>query len=553
MVYKREHWPENRMDYRIHVAYRVIIVCCIIFVAFLFCTFRRSIDTQGEQENFQVLETIKEEKVENPDAELGYQMEYTYRLPNISGNYRTLVFYSSYNNVVVKYKGRVVYSMFGPKPGYVIRTSTHSWNHVTFETGDGGKYVTICLIPDYEGIATEPEEVLFGESDKIVRSYMVQDLPSMILSIIAVLIGIVFLVYCILTWKNEELDRNLVMLGVFAICVGLWKMTDSRALSAIIPNSPTLFEIPFFCLSLAPFAFVAYSKFLFKREDHKVWNTLEIIQLLGTTSILLLQIFGIYEFRQTLIVTHVIIILSVLVFIYEIFREHLVYGINKTLRFNVIYLLLCLGGSLWDMVSYYMSQGKSHKMISGITCFVIYIFSMGYFSASKARRLMIEGTRAKEFARLAFLDPLTDIQNRMAYNRYISRDDISLEHLAIAAFDLNDLKKCNDTLGHEKGDIYIKTMAKILEDVFSGVGQAYRMGGDEFTVLVPKAHEEMMENLVLRVSEELKEENKNYPEIHMEVAYGYAIYDSSCDSGIDDISRRADGFMYEKKFSMKQD
>ncbi|MCR4675401.1 MAG: GGDEF domain-containing protein [Lachnospiraceae bacterium] len=547
----KNRWPENKTEYIIYTAYRIILLACVIFLVFLFCTFRRSIDKAEAPENFQELHYIKEEKVADNRCRLGYAMEYTYELPEISGNYRTLVFYSSYNNVVVSFEGKDLYTMFGPKKGYMIWTSTHSWNHVTFEGEDSGKYVTIRLIPDYEGIATEPEEVLFGEADIINRYYVMQDMPSIILSLVAILIGIAFLVYCFINWKNEELEKNIIMLGIFAICVGFWKLTDSRALSVLIPNCPTLFEIPFFCLSLAPFAFIGYAKYLFEREDKKAWNALQIIQVFATIVVLILQITGIYEFRQSLIITHGVIFLTVLVFIYEIIREYFAVGINKNLKFNVVFSLICMSGSVLDIAAYYITSGKSHHMVFGISCFVIYIFSMGYFSATKAKHLMIEGAKAKEYARLAYQDPLTGIQNRMAYNHFIEYNNYELEHMAVIALDLNDLKKCNDTLGHEMGDVYIKTMAKILESTFQGIGVPYRMGGDEFLVLVPNAREEQLERLSEIIVKKLEIENTSYPEIDMKVAFGYAMYESDYDKNIYDMVRRADALMYANKFDMK--
>ena len=54
-------------------------------------------------------------------------------------------------------------------------------------------------------------------------------------------------------------------------------------------------------------------------------------------------------------------------------------------------------------------------------------------------------------------------------------------------FDLNDLKKCNDTYGHDYGDQYIMMASEILKKLFALDGKCYRIGGDEFCALVPYA------------------------------------------------------------------
>ena len=55
----------------------------------------------------------------------------------------------------------------------------------------------------------------------------------------------------------------------------------------------------------------------------------------------------------------------------------------------------------------------------------------------------------------------------------------------IIVFDLNDLKKCNDKNGHMVGDEYIVASSKIIKKTFMEYGRVYRIGGDEFCVLMP--------------------------------------------------------------------
>ncbi len=550
---KQNRWPERPVEYGLHMTYRILFAAFCIFLVYLFCTYHRSIDVKNEKRGFEVLQCIEEKKVPEEKSSLGYAMEYTYLLPHISGNYRTLVFYSSYHDVMVSINGKGVYTMMGPKGGYVMKTSAHCWNQVAFENEDANQFVTIKLIPDYEGIASEPEDVLFGETDKIHQYYVRQDMPSMILSVTAILIGVFFFGYCFVNWKNQEIDKNLVMLGLFSFLVGLWKLTDTRALTILFPNTPTLYILPFFCLSFAAFAFLGYSKYLFERKDDILWTVIEVILLISTAAVLILQLVGILEFRQTLVVTHVTIALALFVFVLEVIREYQTVGIGTNLRFNAIYILLCLVGVIWDISAYYFSAGQSHRMIGGILCFVIYVAAMGYFSINKAKVLMVEGARAKEYERLAYQDPLTGIPNRMAYNHFVENDNFQSDEMAVAMFDLNDLKKCNDSLGHEMGDIYISSVAEILDKTFRGVGTAFRIGGDEFTVLVPHASKEKMDILMQKVDEEIKKANEKCPVISMRLASGYAIYESEKDETIEDAFRRADALMYAKKYQIKHD
>jgi two-component system, cell cycle response regulator len=97
--------------------------------------------------------------------------------------------------------------------------------------------------------------------------------------------------------------------------------------------------------------------------------------------------------------------------------------------------------------------------------------------------------RAKSYE--AITDSLTGLGNR----RQLMSD---LEHAlngsstprgwTLAFFDLNGFKRYNDTFGHLAGDALLARLASMLRTVVSGTGDAYRLGGDEFCLLINGRH-----------------------------------------------------------------
>lgn len=93
--------------------------------------------------------------------------------------------------------------------------------------------------------------------------------------------------------------------------------------------------------------------------------------------------------------------------------------------------------------------------------------------------------RQKEAAeRMASIDFLTGLPNRRAYEeKLLEEEHVHSEQFAVAVFDINGLKKANDTLGHVAGDELIKTMAKFLMNLKDESKeklpffQGYRVGG----------------------------------------------------------------------------
>jgi diguanylate cyclase (GGDEF)-like protein len=127
-----------------------------------------------------------------------------------------------------------------------------------------------------------------------------------------------------------------------------------------------------------------------------------------------------------------------------------------------------------------------------------------------------------------------------------------LQDVLLLTCDLNNLKQCNDTLGHAYGDQYITDSATILKKVFSQYGKIYRIGGDEFCVIIPDRQNCNMESLLATLTEEQRIYNTHSPVIHLQIACGYAEFDAKTDTTMEDIRNRADERMYEHKKLLKQ-
>lgn len=90
-------------------------------------------------------------------------------------------------------------------------------------------------------------------------------------------------------------------------------------------------------------------------------------------------------------------------------------------------------------------------------------------------------------SRLAYHDGLTDLLNRTSYMEKVKElEDDENPYMLIAIYDVNNLKKVNDTMGHQKGDEMIKRVADVMSASLGKYGQCYRVGGDEFVFISTK-------------------------------------------------------------------
>ncbi len=138
-------------------------------------------------------------------------------------------------------------------------------------------------------------------------------------------------------------------------------------------------------------------------------------------------------------------------------------------------------------------------------------------------------------------DELTGVKNRKGLQEDFEK---KTDAFCLVMLDANNLKKINDSLGHEAGDKLITTCCNTLSNIF-GKENVYRQGGDEFVVLSDESEENVISNL-----KELDRQlaNISSEEFPYEMAWGV----SSSDSGKEEMFHLADERMYADKIEKKK-
>jgi diguanylate cyclase (GGDEF)-like protein len=91
----------------------------------------------------------------------------------------------------------------------------------------------------------------------------------------------------------------------------------------------------------------------------------------------------------------------------------------------------------------------------------------------------------------SLVDPLTGLGNHRAFQEELARQLEGARELryplSVALIDLDDLKRTNDELGHAAGDRLLAAMGRLIATMMRSGDQGFRVGGDEFVVLMPRA------------------------------------------------------------------
>ncbi|MBP5184134.1 MAG: diguanylate cyclase [Lachnospiraceae bacterium] len=167
-------------------------------------------------------------------------------------------------------------------------------------------------------------------------------------------------------------------------------------------------------------------------------------------------------------------------------------------------------------------------------------------------RLAAEKANSKALKTMANTDALTGVRNKLAYseqetalNHRISGGEI--EELAVVVCDINGLKFVNDTEGHAAGDKLIKDASALICEYFDH-GAVFRIGGDEFVVILQGRGFELMEEDVKAFNHKAEENIKKGGVV---VSLGYSVLSPS-DTELRNVFDRADQMMYARKQALKE-
>ena len=155
----------------------------------------------------------------------------------------------------------------------------------------------------------------------------------------------------------------------------------------------------------------------------------------------------------------------------------------------------------------------------------------------------------ERLARLAITDALTGTQNRRFLQPY-SHQPLSSwfgKDVPVAAlfFDMDDFKGVNDRLGHAAGDDALTELCNIIRKHVRAQDPLIRMGGDEFTLLLPSCEKDKAQHIAQQVLQDVQKNTvKDEP---MSVSIGLSFSSEKEDLTLTQLIKKADKAMYVAK------
>ena len=152
--------------------------------------------------------------------------------------------------------------------------------------------------------------------------------------------------------------------------------------------------------------------------------------------------------------------------------------------------------------------------------------------------------RLRQLKRETFRDALTGAYNRNYYEINWKTKNITG---GVALIDMDDFKLCNDTYGHDVGDMALISVTEIIKKYISNDDILIRYGGDEFLLLMPKVSEDEFYKKLSKIqSKTYSSSLDGYPKVRMSVSVGGV---TAKGEAVEKYVELADGNMYQAKNS----
>lgn len=425
----------------------------------------------------------------------------------------------------------------------------------TIPTDAGGKTIRIQLKSASKNSVVPPASIFIGTHNSVLLALILEYRITIGVCLLLFFMGIyVFLVELTnrfhkarAPWSDANLAFFMILCSAYFICSSYLPQLFTNNNALIYYTSYSIFM--FFAIPLLLFIASVFPKH--KKQLTYFALAFALVFIIRTIGIGL----GLWKVPDWLIVFHVMMLLTAIYMFYVFFKER-----SEVSRFIFYAIVTITIVTIAFVLLFHLKEDLHLTLINYYNFLAIGLFVFSLFLLMGAVQnsfvLRSKSLHALFYEQLAYMDVMTNMRNRADCDRELLRINKlrkTIQDITFIMCDLNNLKKINDTYGHESGDHLIKGMAQCLDLAFSEIGKIYRNGGDEFVIIILNQQEEKI-NLACT---QLAKLAKSYrTEQNEPLSYAIGLCRFSSDDGdipeVREILKAADRRMYLDKQKSKK-
>lgn len=438
-----------------------------------------------------------------------------------------------------------------PYSVYLDGVLLHEYTPGTF---DHGGMIHWISLPETElagrilTVSAPSEEltVLVGDYSNLILYYRNLNAATLIFSGLFLLLGILIGLLSLGARASIGAKRlqTLRYLSALVLLVSLWISMDAAVLQMVHISGALMYVLAMYAFMAIPLFMVQFYRSMMD-EDSPLLRLIYRLHLLNLCICGLLQALGVVQLHEMLPLTHVLMIVTLLSLL-----RLLVTWLHSEFQ-REAWLMLSGFGALGcccaaGFLDYYL-WGKRLYLIYFSVGILLLVVSLLIVSIGYVYQEMVKSSQMRYYQKIANTDLMTQLSSRTAFEERVRQSPSLNGSCACIVVDINNLKQANDTMGHSAGDELICTAAECILSVFDSLGCCYRMGGDEFVVLLQNITESQVNKALSELELCISRRNLTRP-FPLSLAMGYAM---GQDAPIEQMFREADAAMYRNKSRMK--
>ena len=434
-------------------------------------------------------------------------------------------------------------NLFGKTPGYY-------YVRILLKTSDVGKKIRIKQTFTYNDDSAKITDMYIGDGTDIITDSMRSTMVGFIISVLMTFLGMLLVVIYVSLFRRKLVPNEMLYLGLFSISVGLYLMTNSGFLNLVIFRENLIHMIEEIWIMLIVVPLICFLDCKYPGKNNKP----VVISLTSYCFAVFVFCYTAHwlnwkDYHELMTLNHIGFVFTIVYFTYCIARA-IKSGSSVGRKWYLIGPVFIFAGVILDMINWKFRY-KVNSSVFTRAGVLLFLILEGIQIVEKMLIQYQQGIKNQIVSRLAYHDGLTDMLNRTSFMEEQERMEKDNDFGIVAMFDVNNLKKVNDNLGHTKGDELIVSAANAIDKSFGNIGKCFRTGGDEFVLMTDhRCSEARFLECKARFDSAIEEaaKGKDYP---ISVACGYALWDEDKYSNFNEFLNEADSRMYENKKQMK--
>lgn len=322
-----------------------------------------------------------------------------------------------------------------------------------------------------------------GRIDDLQARVLFKAVPVFLILVFLVMISLFGLILYLFQRKTSGGMTLILHFCGFAITVAIWILCSSDIPQFFTDSAEAVSLLSFLTLSGMLIPFMGFCAHLLPSGKHVfelMWTIGWILPLINMVCF----VFNICDPMILLPATHVYIIISIVLALLFGIREGKTREESRILTLAII--LICVAGII-GLLLFMLYPSKGYDGIAFGIGFVVFFLVLLWIILQKQLENIEEKKFITTYNSMAYSDVMTGLGNRTAFEMQfmnLKAAEPGVSEYTLFLFDIDNLKEVNSKYGHQVGNEIIKSIAELLKRVFGVSGKCYRIGGDEFAVVL---------------------------------------------------------------------